>query len=837
MWGAAPRGRRYALAAALAVVLFAATGGQANAGLQQAPDALPQLWGVEVGGKTLRALDRPLLRRMRAARVTLVAAPGLTARQRRRLERTAARWSLSVFRPRHVSSAMTLKRASSVCASRKRTEPGARCALMPSSLRQARLFSRGKAIDVVVTRVRGARSFRRLDNRARSTRMVGVLDLTNRSYRAARWRSLMRMARGGALLDLAVRPAGPGQRRALTRFLRHLRPLAPVDRRPPTRPRNPVVAGAAERSVSVSWNASRDDRGVAGYGLYRNGAYVGTSSSPPATWGGLRCSSYVLAVDAVDRAGNRSAKSVLAASPACSRPPSADDEPPSVPQGMAFPGKTKTSVSLVWDASTDNVGVAGYGLYRSNVRVASTDDFSYTYTGLACGTSYSFALEAYDAAGNASNRAEATGVTSTQPCDSPPPPPPPPPPPGDEPSPQLFLSTSGSDGNPCTAVAPCASFDRAYRVAGPGQVVEVGGGTYPGQSIRAVAGRTGPNVVFRPAAGARVVLGGITFGANGDPGLGPDHITVRGMEMTYKSSEPGASNQRGIFVGPGSTFITLEHMDAGNVHTWFADHVTIKGGDYGPCHAVWGSPNVCGNSKLDVSNNVTIDGARFHDYRFDETCFTVAGADCHWECLYVNGGENVTIKNSRFYRCAIFDIFTTISGPDAGKIGHKNLTIENNWFATPWTESPSGGSPSRPTAVSLAWCQNSSFGYKNVLVRFNSFQRNTMLQLDHNPTCVFDNIQVIGNVMMWDGCQSRWTFAYNVWSTAWRTGSCSPTDRILGDSFPYVNGGGNADMDYHLAAESVADDLVPASLGCPATDIDEQPRPEGARCDAGADER
>jgi hypothetical protein len=399
------------------------------------------------------------------------------------------------------------------------------------------------------------------------------------------------------------------------------------------------------------------------------------------------------------------------------------------------------------------------------------------------------------------------------------------------------VSTSGSDANPCTSAAPCASFNRAYRVAVPGQVVEVAGGTYPSQEIRAVAGRVGPNVVFRPASGARVVLGGLKFGANSDPALGPDYVTVRGMEMTYKSSEPGAGNQHGIFVGPGSAFITLEYVDAGNVHTWFADHVTIKGGDYGPCHAVWGSANVCGNSKLDVSNNVTIDGARFHDFRFDETCFTVSGADCHWECLYVNAGENITIKNSRFYRCAIFDVFTTISGPDAGKIGHKNLTIENNWFATPWTESLSGGSPSRPTALSLAWCQNSSFGYENVLVRFNSFQRNTMLQLDQNPTCVFDNVRVIGNVMMWDGCQSRWTFAYNVWSTAWRTGSCSPTDRILGDSFPYVNGGGNADFDYHLGATSALDDLVPASVGCPATDIDGQARGSNGRCDAGADER
>jgi hypothetical protein len=621
-----------------------------------------------------------------------------------------------------------------------------------------------------------------------------------------------------------------------------LRPLQ-GDRRSPTRPRNPVVTGAAERGVSVSWSASRDDGAVVGYGLYSDGVYVGTSFSPAATWGGLRCSAHVLAVDAVDRAGNRSAKSVLKASPACSAPPSADDEPPLVPQGMAFAGTTKNSVSLVWDASTDNVGVARYHLYRGSTRVASTGGLTYTYTDLACGTSYSFGLEAHDVAGNLSNRAEATGVTSTQPCDSPPPPPPsppppsPPPPPGDEGSPELFVSTLGLDANACTSAAPCASFDRAYRVASPGQVVEVREGTYPSQTIRAVAARVGPNVVFRPAAGARVILGGLRFGAGADPASGPDYITVRGMETSYKSSEPGAGNQRGIFVGPGSSFIRLESMDAGSVDTWFADQVVVKGGDYGPCHAVWGSSNVCGNSNLDVSTNVTIDGARFHDYRFDETCFTVAGADCHWECMYVNAGENITIKNSRFYRCAIFDIFSTISGPDAGRMGHKNLTIENNWFAAPWTESHSGGSPSRPTAVALRWCENSSFGYRNVLVRFNSFQRNTTLMLDPNPECVFDNVRVIGNLMMWDGCQSSWTFAYNVWSTAWRTGSCSSTDVILGDSFPYANGGSGAEMDYHLVGASVADDLIPVSVGCPATDIDGEERPVSGGCDAGADQR
>ena len=96
--------------------------------------------------------------------------------------------------------------------------------------------------------------------------------------------------------------------------------------------------------------------------------------------------------------------------------PQADTQPPSVPQGMAFAGKTQKTVSLVWRHSTDNVKVVGYRLFRNNVRVAVVPGTRYVYRGLGCGKRYSFALEAADAAGNVSNRAEATGWITTNKC-------------------------------------------------------------------------------------------------------------------------------------------------------------------------------------------------------------------------------------------------------------------------------------------------------------------------------------------------------------------------------------------------------------------------------------
>ena len=107
-------------------------------------------------------------------------------------------------------------------------------------------------------------------------------------------------------------------------------------------------------------------------------------------------------------AGSTPAKSIAA--------PAADTTPPSVPQGMAFASKTRTTVSLVWRAARDDVGVTGYRLYRNNIRVATVKALRYTYTRLRCGTSYTFALEAVDAAGNASYRPEATGSIRTNAC-------------------------------------------------------------------------------------------------------------------------------------------------------------------------------------------------------------------------------------------------------------------------------------------------------------------------------------------------------------------------------------------------------------------------------------
>ena len=156
---------------------------------------------------------------------------------------------------------------------------------------------------------------------------------------------------------------------------------------------------------------------VNGYGVYRNNVSVGSTDAVTRsfTFSGLSCgTSYALAVDATDAAGNRSAKTSLTAS--TSSCPVADTQPPAVPQGLRTTATTQTSATLAWNATTDNVGVTGYRLYRDNFLAGTTPGLTYTFTGLTCGTLYALALEAYDAAGNVSYRPEAVAMVSTNPC-------------------------------------------------------------------------------------------------------------------------------------------------------------------------------------------------------------------------------------------------------------------------------------------------------------------------------------------------------------------------------------------------------------------------------------
>jgi glucose/arabinose dehydrogenase len=97
-----------------------------------------------------------------------------------------------------------------------------------------------------------------------------------------------------------------------------------------------------------------------------------------------------------------------------------DSQAPGVPGNLRTSHVRQTSLTLTWDASTDNVGVTGYDVYRGAVLIGTVAGTTFNVTGLTAGMTYTFSVRAKDAAGNNSAQCAPVSVT-TLPAGSPPP--------------------------------------------------------------------------------------------------------------------------------------------------------------------------------------------------------------------------------------------------------------------------------------------------------------------------------------------------------------------------------------------------------------------------------
>lgn len=91
-----------------------------------------------------------------------------------------------------------------------------------------------------------------------------------------------------------------------------------------------------------------------------------------------------------------------------------DNEPPTTPTDLAASGTTARQTTLNWTASTDNIGVTGYDLYRDDVMITTVAGTTHTVTGLAPLTTYSFYVKAKDASGNESPASNTVTVTTLE---------------------------------------------------------------------------------------------------------------------------------------------------------------------------------------------------------------------------------------------------------------------------------------------------------------------------------------------------------------------------------------------------------------------------------------
>ncbi|TCC38658.1 PQQ-dependent sugar dehydrogenase [Kribbella speibonae] len=183
------------------------------------------------------------------------------------------------------------------------------------------------------------------------------------------------------------------------------------DTTPPSAPAGLTVSDIKSNAATFHWTAATDEVGVVRYEINRGGNVlkVVDGNTLSATVDTLTANTaYDISVGAFDAAGNASQQSNVVT---FTTPGSGDTQPPTVPGNLRSTGVTAGSVSLAWNASTDNSGsIAGYDVYQGSTKVASTGSLTATVTGLAANTEYTFTVKARDPDGNASGASNAVTV-------------------------------------------------------------------------------------------------------------------------------------------------------------------------------------------------------------------------------------------------------------------------------------------------------------------------------------------------------------------------------------------------------------------------------------------
>lgn len=319
----------------------------------------------------------------------------------------------------------------------------------------------------------------------------------------------------------------------------------------------------------------------------------------------------------------------------------------------------------------------------------------------------------------------------------------------------------------------------------------MGAGTYPAQ---VVSGTKQGRVTFVLAPAAHVV----------DMTIHADNLEVRG----------GIVDDIGV-EGDSSGFVSRD-SNRRVFSVWGASNVSFIGGDMGPSYTPGGdSPHAWISFSKDnrEPTNVLIDHVYFHD--------VLRGSSSdHNECIFVVGGNGLTIRNSRFKRCDVFAIYfgTPWFGDNLPPV--RNVDIENNFF----DESTLDGQYDR-AYYSVHFASDWS-RLDHVRVAYNSAKQAMSFGEPETPR---SNFTVVGNLMPSAGaCFDGIAYRYNVVAGE----KCSSTDRSV-RSLSAVGFVDPATLDLRVRATSPAVNAGDPH-DYPPTDIFGHHRPRGGRPDAGA---
>src|SRR6266480_2640188 len=178
----------------------------------------------------------------------------------------------------------------------------------------------------------------------------------------------------------------------------------------PSTPAGLTASAASSSRINLSWLAATDNVGVIRYSVYRDGVQIASVAGRSYANRGLAAATtYSYTVAASDAARNASAQSSPVS--ATTKAP-LDTQAPSIPTNLAASAITPTTLTLSWNAATDNVAVAGYRVYLNGTLLLSPSSTSAQIIELTPDFTRSFTVAAFDAAGNASAPSAPLSVTT-----------------------------------------------------------------------------------------------------------------------------------------------------------------------------------------------------------------------------------------------------------------------------------------------------------------------------------------------------------------------------------------------------------------------------------------
>lgn len=185
---------------------------------------------------------------------------------------------------------------------------------------------------------------------------------------------------------------------------------AAIDQEAPTAPQNLTCTLIRMSAITLEWNKSTDNRRVTGYDIYRNGVKVGTTSETEYIDTGLipdtTYTYYIIAHDIVNNQSEKSGELQVTTK--------TDPNIPTAPTDLVV-AKNNSLIKLSWAASTDNVKVAGYKIYRNEQLIGTSDGTSCTDTLLEQGK-YVYYVRAFDDVGNLSKESNSVTVNNLPLC-------------------------------------------------------------------------------------------------------------------------------------------------------------------------------------------------------------------------------------------------------------------------------------------------------------------------------------------------------------------------------------------------------------------------------------